>query len=81
MNHDKNAHIYLCLFQNPEDQLEYPIIERTFFVQFMFLADSENKAEICPVTVGGSNAPSTHEDTERKQLEEITKVIGRGGAK
>ncbi|XP_041348975.1 leucine-rich repeat-containing protein 43-like isoform X2 [Gigantopelta aegis] len=58
--------------KNPEDQLEYPIIERTFFVQFMFLEDSESKLEVCTIPLQGSNVPSTLGDTERKHVGEIT---------
>ncbi|KAJ8313023.1 LOW QUALITY PROTEIN: hypothetical protein KUTeg_010396 [Tegillarca granosa] len=32
--------------KNPEEQPEYPIIERKYFVQFMFLQDSSQKAEV-----------------------------------
>lgn len=34
------------LFQNPDDQPEFPVIERLYFVQFMFPAEHSNQASI-----------------------------------
>ncbi|XP_067681829.1 leucine-rich repeat-containing protein 43-like [Haliotis asinina] len=35
--------------KNPEEQPEFPIVERTYYVEFMFLEDSGTKAEVLHV--------------------------------
>lgn len=36
--------------KNPEEQPEFPIIERKYYVQFMFLEDTSSKAEVFQIT-------------------------------
>ncbi|KAL5016013.1 hypothetical protein ScPMuIL_005602 [Solemya velum] len=36
--------------KNPDDQPEFPIVERKYFVQFMFLEDASSKAEVFQIT-------------------------------
>ena len=39
------------LFQHPENQPEFPVVERTYFIQFMFPEETSLKTEEVPVDV------------------------------
>ena len=42
--------IWIKSLQNPEDQPEFPKIERNYFVQFMFLQDTSPKPEVLHIS-------------------------------
>ena len=62
-----NENIFLPC-KNPEDQPEFPKIERKYFVQFMFPQDVSQKAEIFQITDNDFDALSPMLMSERSQL-------------
>ena len=58
--------------QNPEDQPEFPVIERKYFVQFMFLADTSTTIKTDGHELGEDElAELAVLDTERTELPTI----------
>lgn len=48
----------MLLLQNPEDQPEYPIVEKKYFVEFMYLQDRSSKADVITIEADkGNNSP------------------------
>ncbi|XP_074641476.1 leucine-rich repeat-containing protein 43-like isoform X2 [Tubulanus polymorphus] len=54
--------------KNPDEQPEYPIIQRKYYVQFMFLEDSSSKAEVFELL--GETSSDSNSYTQRTELTE-----------
>ncbi|XP_013401181.1 leucine-rich repeat-containing protein 43 isoform X2 [Lingula anatina] len=52
--------------KNPEEQPEFPIIERKYYVQFMFLEDKASKAEIFQIAHEDYDQTSSMQGTDRE---------------
>jgi hypothetical protein len=65
-------------FQNPEEQPEFPVIERKYFVQFMFLEDQTLKYEGQQMMGGdelGDIAELADISTERTEYSETADMV------
>ena len=66
------AHIWFSPLQNPDEQPEFPVIERKYFVQFMFLADSTTTMKTEALQMEGTEfAELAALDTDRTDVMEL----------